>query len=102
MTPTIGVGMIVRDAEGTLNECLSSFADHVDQIVIVLAGESKDNTIQVLQEFCDQHPGDIRVEHFDWIDDFSAARNFAFSFLTTDWFCWFDADDVVEGAENMR
>lgn len=104
MNPTIGVGMIARNAEATLRECLSSFSEHVDQIVVVLAGESTDKTEEVLNKACEdwEYVTPIQVYHFDWIDDFSTARNFAFSKLTTDWFCWFDADDVVQGAENLR
>ena len=32
---------------------------------------------------------------FAWIDDFSAARNFAFSHATQDYILWLDADDVI-------
>ena len=41
---TIGVGIIARNAGKTIKQCVKSFAPFVDQIVVVLAGESTDNT----------------------------------------------------------
>ena len=44
-----------------------------------------------------------RLENFgfEWVDDFSAARNFAFEKATCDFVMWLDADDVVTD-ENCR
>ena len=41
---------------------------------------------------------------FAWIDDFSAARNFAFSHATQDYILWLDADDVIlpEDQEKLK
>ena len=45
-----------------------------------------------------------RIYDFEWCDDFSAARNFAFSKGTKDFLMWLDADDVIprEEAERFR
>lgn len=98
MAETIGVGIIARNAGKTIRACIKSFAPHVDQIVVVLAGESEDKTATEARK------GNKKVEiyPFKWIEDFSAARNFCYSKLHTDWQFWVDADDVVEGAENLR
>jgi tetratricopeptide (TPR) repeat protein len=81
--------MIVKNEEAVLARCLSSVSAAVDEIVIVDTG-STDHTKDIAYGFTD------RVYDFAWIDDFSAARNFAFSKATTDYLLWLDADDVLE------
>jgi glycosyltransferase involved in cell wall biosynthesis len=39
---------------------------------------------------------------FPWIDDFGAARQFAFDQASGDWVFWVDADDVVLHADRIR
>ncbi len=95
---TIGVGIIARNAGKTVKACIQSFAEHVDQIVVVLAGESTDNTKAEVQAASPK----VEIFEIPWVDDFSAARNFSFSRLNTDWVLWVDADDEVYQAENLR
>ena len=98
MSQTIGVGIIARNAESTIRTCIQSFAPHVDQIVVVLAGKSEDKTARLAKKASTK----VELYDFSWIDDFSAARNFCFSKLRTDWLMWVDADDEVYQAENLR
>jgi len=84
---TISLCMIVRDEEKVLRRCLSSIKDAVDEIIIVDTG-STDATKEIAGEFTG------KIFDFEWIDDFSAARNFAFSKATSDYQMWLDADDV--------
>ncbi len=93
---TVGVGIIARNAEKSIRECIESFLEHIDQCVVVLAGESTDKTEEIVRSM------NVEVYNFDWIDDFSAARNLSFSKLNTDWLFWADADDVVFQAENLH
>lgn len=44
----------------------------------------------------------FKVGHFEWCDDFAAARNAADDLLETDWLVWADADDVIVGAQRLR
>jgi glycosyltransferase involved in cell wall biosynthesis len=80
--------MIVKNEERTLENCLKSVQDIVDEIVIVDTG-SKDNTKEIASKYTD------KVFDFEWIDDFSAARNFSFKQATMDYIMWLDADDVL-------
>jgi len=98
MSQSIGVGIIARNSETTLKGCLDSLKDHVDQIVVVLAGESEDKTGEIVRSYGDR----VEVYDFEWIDDFSAARNYCFSKLNTDFLLWVDADDVMINPENLR
>ncbi len=85
---TISLCMIVKNEEDVLRRCLQSAVDFVDEIIIVDTG-SADSTKEIAKEFTD------KVYDFEWVNDFSAARNEAFSKATMDYQMWLDADDVV-------
>lgn len=89
----ISLCMIVRNEENTIARCLDSVKGIPDEIVIVDTGSS-DRTKEIVKESTD------KIFDFTWIDDFAAARNFAFSKATTDYILWLDADDVF--AESDR
>ena len=85
---TLSLCMIVRDEEDVLGRCLESVKDLADEIIIVDTGSS-DRTKEIAAYYTD------RIYDFEWCDDFSAARNFAFSKGTKDFLMWLDADDVI-------
>ena len=85
---TISLCMIVKNEEDVLARCLDSVKAAVDEIVIVDTG-STDRTKEIAETYTD------KVFDFTWIDDFSAARNFAFSKASMDYCLWLDADDVL-------
>ncbi len=85
---TVSLCMIVRNEEKMLPRCLDSAKDAVDEIVIVDTG-STDQTRSVALAYTP------RVYNFPWIDDFAAARNFAFAQATQDYILWLDADDIL-------
>ncbi|MFC5542707.1 MAG: glycosyltransferase [Bacilli bacterium] len=85
---TISLCMIVKDEENVLERCLNSVKDLVDEIVIADTGSS-DRTKEIARKYTD------KVFDFEWEDDFSAARNFAFQQATKDYIFWMDADDVL-------
>lgn len=85
---TISLCMIVRNEEAVLGRCLDSVRDIPDEILIVDIG-STDSTKEIASEYTD------KIYDFAWIDDFSAARNYAFSLATKEYILWLDADDVL-------
>ena len=84
----ISLCLIVKNEEAVLGRCLESTKNFADEIIIVDTG-STDKTKEIARQFTD------KVYDFEWINDFSAARNFAFSKATLDYQMWLDADDVV-------
>lgn len=92
---TISLCMIVKNEEETLARCLSSVQPVVDEIVIVDTG-SEDRTRDIASAYTG------RIYDFEWIDDFSAARNFAFSKATQDYILWLDADDILQPEDAAR
>jgi glycosyltransferase involved in cell wall biosynthesis len=85
--------MIVKNEEKHLERCLLTASGVFDEIIIVDTG-STDKTKEIAREFTD------KIYDFEWIDDFSAARNFAFSKATSEYVMWLDADDIIP--ENTR
>lgn len=85
---TISLCMIVKNEEEVLENCLKSVQKACDEIIIVDTG-STDKTKEIAAKYTK------KVIDFKWIDDFSAARNFAFSHATMDYILWLDADDVL-------
>ncbi len=102
MVETIGVAIIARNSGKSIGACLRSLVDHVDQLVVVYAGESTDNTVDEVELFKGNYSLKLETYSFSWCDDFSAARNFSFSKLKTDWQLWVDSDDTVLKPENLR
>ena len=85
---TISLCMIVKNEEDVLGRCLECVKDIVDEIIIVDTG-STDYTKKISQEYTD------KIFDFQWVDDFSIARNYAFSKATKDYILWLDADDII-------
>ncbi|WP_130858690.1 glycosyltransferase [Gracilibacillus phocaeensis] len=91
----ISLCMIVKNEEEVLRQCLDSVAPICDEVIIVDTG-STDKTKEIAQDFTEQ------VIDFEWIDDFSAARNFAFSQAHGDYILWLDADDMLEKEDQEK
>ena len=85
--PTLSLCMIVKNESRFLADCLASVQKVVDQMVGVWDTGSTDNTVEIAQKF------GAEVHHFEWCDDFSAARNASIQYATGDWILWMDADE---------
>ena len=92
---TISLCMIVKNEEKNLERCLSSYAPFMDEIIVVDTG-STDRTKEIAARFTD------KIYDFVWINDFSAARNFAFSKASCDYIFSADADEVLEGDNRQQ
>lgn len=86
---TLGLSMIVGSNESfELERCLKSIQGPLfDEITLVLTQPDLD-TEKIAQKFAN-------VKRFTWIDDFSAARNFALDQMSTDYVMWIDTDDII-------
>lgn len=85
-SPAIALVMIVRNESRCLARCLDSARDHVDDMLVLDTG-STDGTPDIARQ-CG-----ARVAHFDWVDDFSAARNAALALVDAPWRLVLDADE---------
>lgn len=91
---SISVCMIAKDEEETIGRILKCAKEFADEIIVVDTG-STDSTRQIAKAFTD------KVFDFEWCDDFSKARNYAFSKATCDFQMWLDADDFITD-ENIK
>ena len=67
----------------------------VEEIIIVDTG-STDKTKDIAYRYTN------KVYDFEWVNDFSKARNYAFSKATKDYQMWLDADDVITKDDGDR
>ena len=84
------VGLIVKNEEKNLKKCLASLKPLLDAVpseLIVTDTGSTDRTVEIAEEYAD------RIIHFDWCDDFSAARNTGLDAAHGEWFLYLDADE---------
>jgi glycosyltransferase involved in cell wall biosynthesis len=92
--PTLTLAMIVKNEAENLPLLAKSVEGCWDEWVIVDTG-STDNTVEIAKNL------GATVYNFDWINDFSAARNFAFSKVKTDFVFWMDGDDRLNNKESL-
>lgn len=82
----ISACIIARNEGENIAKCLNSIKAAVDEIIFVDAG-CMDNTAQVAEQL------GAAIVHFEWGDDFAAARNYALDQASGDWIIFLDADE---------
>ncbi len=92
--PRLSVCMIVKNEERFLGQCLTSVKDIADELIVIDTG-STDRTIEIAREHGAQ------VGHFEWCNDFAAARNASIAPATGDWILFLDADEELSPAEKQ-
>lgn len=85
----ISLCMIVKNEERNLARCLNSAKACVDEMIIVDTG-STDNTVKIAEQF------GAKIFHYQWDEDFAAARNYSLDKATGDWILYLDADEELE------
>ncbi|MDD6812696.1 MAG: glycosyltransferase [Lachnospiraceae bacterium] len=85
----ITVCMIAKNEDTYIEECLKRLRPCKFEIVVVDTG-SVDRTTEVARKYTD------KVFHFDWCNDFSAARNFSIAQASNDWVLIIDCDEYLE------
>jgi tetratricopeptide (TPR) repeat protein len=93
--PRLSVCMIVKNEERFLGQCLASVRDIADELIVIDTG-STDRTIEIAREHGAQ------VGHFEWCNDFAAARNASIAPATGDWILILDADEELSSAEKQN
>lgn len=91
--PLLSIGLIVKNEERCLERCLSALtplrAAIPCQLVIADTG-SIDRTHEIAEKYADV------LFDFEWVNDFSAARNAVLDRCTGQWFLSLDADEYLE------
>lgn len=84
----ISVCIIGKNEENYLDDCLKHLSVYDWEIIFVDTG-STDNTRNIALKYTD------KVYDFEWIKDFSAARNFAASKASRNWILALDCDEML-------
>ncbi len=99
------LNMILKEDEPVemVRRSIESVRKHVDDVYITLTYKDKKPTEknEILKYLKAEK---FHVSFFKWVKDFSAARNFAMDQCPhgpTEFIYWQDADDVLQGAENL-
>ena len=88
----ISVCIIAKNEEKHIENCLIRLKPYQYEIVLTDTG-STDSTLDIASKYTD------KIYHFDWMNDFSAARNFALSKATNDWILSIDCDEYIEAID---
>lgn len=94
----LSIGMIVKNEERYLERCLTALQPvlkAIDSELIIADTGSTDRTVEIAEKFTDN------VFHFEWINDFAAARNFTLEKAQGEWFMFIDADEIVHDCTNL-
>ncbi len=78
--------LIVKNEEENIEHCLGHLKSVVSEQIVVDTG-STDKTVELAEKM------GAKVFHFEWINDFSAARNFAIDKAKGDWIIFLDCDE---------
>jgi tetratricopeptide (TPR) repeat protein len=87
----LSLALIVKNEARCLARCLQSIRRVADEVVVADTG-STDDTVKIANQF------GAKVSHFNWINDFAAARNFSLDQTTGDWVLVLDADEWASKA----
>ncbi len=98
--PSITLACILKNEAKNLPRFLESVKGCFDEIHLTDTG-STDGSLNIIKEWMDDGNTPIHLHHFDWVDDFSAARNYSFSHVKTDYVMWMDLDDVLSDREGF-
>ena len=85
----LSVCIIAKNEEKYIEKCLSALAPYGFEIILTDTG-STDRTVAIAGKYTD------KIYHFDWCDDFSAARNYAISRASNDLVLSLDCDEYLQ------
>ena len=92
------IGMMVKNEEKHLAECLSSLEsirEELDSELVIVDTGSDDNTVEIAKEYTD------KVYFHEWNDNFSEMRNTVIDYANGDWFFTLDGDEVVSNPKTI-
>lgn len=78
--------VITKNEEKNIARCIESYKDIIDEVIVVDTG-SDDKTVEIAQRL------GAKVYHYEWHNDFAAAKNYALSLAQGDWIIFLDADE---------
>lgn len=84
----ISVCIIAKNEEKYIETCLKNLKRYDWEIIVTDTG-STDRTLEICKKYTNN------IYYFDWINDFSAARNYCVSKASNDWILSIDSDEYL-------
>jgi len=84
--------LITKNEAKIIAKCLKPLAETGMEIVVLDTG-STDQTVSIARQYTRQ------IYHFNWINDFSAARNYAIEKSSNDYVLFIDSDEIIENID---
>lgn len=85
---SISLCMIAKNEEKNITACLEAISKYMDEMIIIDTG-STDKTKEIARCYTD------KVYDYPWINDFSAARNYAICKASNEFILFIDCDEIV-------
>ena len=85
----------MKNTETDINTIPLSFLDLAPVPTGSTIADGIAQTVEIAQKYADQ------VLHFEWCDDFSAARTTGIDAAKGLWFMWIDSDEWIENPDSM-
>jgi glycosyltransferase involved in cell wall biosynthesis len=101
----IALAMICKGQDGSEKEhllkCLSDLEMYFDGVFLTITtknGKADKGIVKIAKQF------NCNISYFEWVNDFSKARNFNFSQVPKeyDYISWVDTDDTIKGVKKLR
>lgn len=93
--PELSVCIISKNEEENIEKCLRAITPLQSEIILTDTGSS-DKTVEIAKKYTKN------IFHFDWCDDFSAARNYCAARASNDWILFIDCDEYLVLADILR
>ena len=100
----IALSLIIKYDEPPemVERSIASVAPVVDGIFLTITKNNPKDDTSAIERIAKKF--NANVSFFDWIDDFAAARNFAFAKIPKKefgWIYWHDVDDILQGIKHF-
>lgn len=101
----LALALIVKGTDeeaALLDRCLASVAPHMNGVFITITHKKGEKLNQKVEEVAKKY--NAITSSFEWVNDFSAARNFNFEQVPKDYdyIMWTDADDIWRGIDKLK
>lgn len=97
----LSISLLVSNRKDTIRKCLESIRPLLQNvsseliIVDTVGEENSDGSLSIVKEYTD------KIIHFDWCNDFAAARNAGLEKAHGEWFMFLDDDEWFESVDEL-
>ncbi len=97
----LSISILVSNRMDTIRNCMESLRPILEQlpseliVVDTVGEENSDGSLAIAKEYA------TKVVHFDWCNDFSAARNCGLKHCSGEWFMFLDDDEWFDDVSEL-